>query len=165
MIITFGHVHIPGYNVMFYKWLSPSPFYWAEGSQELLGLNPSSWKARKLSPLFMLQNTITMPEWEFLIHVTVYLIGSTWDFMALKHKSFCIQILKIDVAVTSFAKDSYSDGSRLLSERSNAGHTHTGSSWEQSWGVSSFSSDIASFDCYTMTVMTWHWEGQSPYQA
>lgn len=59
--------------------------------------------------------------------------------MGLKHKSFCVQILKIDVAVTSFAKDSYSDGSRLLSERSNAGQTHTGSSWEQSGGISSFS--------------------------
>jgi len=36
--------------------------------------------------------------------------------VGLKPQSFCVQILKINVAVTSFAKDSCSDGSRLPSE-------------------------------------------------
>lgn len=76
------------------------------------------------------------------------LIGSIWNFMGLKHKSFCVQILEINVAVTSCAKDSCSDGSGLLSGRSDAGQTHRGSSWGKSWGISSFCPASTSFECH-----------------
>lgn len=68
--------------------------------------------------------------------------------MGLKPKSFCAQILKIDVAVTSCANDRCSDGSGLLPGRSDAGQTCRGSSWGKWWGISRFCPASSSFECH-----------------